>query len=426
MNTYRIHEANLDRLHSKVNRIRNKCAKYGCDFHYAEIGEEFETWFDEQKQEHVDKYIIVECEGTARINDWEFVGTIDFLEAGNVIRQALDISVPDRYRTCECECEHCHSHRHRKNTYIVHNTKTGEFKQVGSSCVADFTGGLSVEEIAMYISFYDELIDFGERPVGSSWSKRYFKVDDILKYATGYIDHLGYVSTSVPYNSTKEQVLTAWAVDNEKLVSEANKIEVKEFRDKFHIDLDSPELLERVAAMKAYVLSVEDETDYIKNIKVLVQSEYIDGKQVGYVCYIPAMYNKHIEYTTEKERRAAEAEKEKVSEFQGDVGDRLTIWYPEYTVITSWENQFGTTIRYKITDGNNNVYMWDSSTFIETDRPLISIKGTVKKLDTFNGVKQTWLTRCRLEYGRRPTSEDIHAAEDAGISVTEYLASLPI
>ena len=31
-------------------------------------------------------------------------------------------------------------------------------------------------------------------------------------------------------------------------------------------------------------------------------------------------------------------------------------------------------------------------------RNLISITGTVKKLSEFNGVKQTWITRCRIKY----------------------------
>lgn len=35
---------------------------------------------------------------------------------------------------------------------------TGEFKQVGRSCLKDFTGGLDASAVAQYISFFDELI----------------------------------------------------------------------------------------------------------------------------------------------------------------------------------------------------------------------------------------------------------------------------
>ena len=49
--------------------------------------------------------------------------------------------------------------------------------------------------------------------------------------------------------------------------------------------------------------------------------------------------------------------------------------------------------------------MWDSSTGIclgqhedGTYRNVVSIIGTVKKHDEFRGVKQTWLTRCKVIY----------------------------
>ena len=44
MAQYRIYEENIDRLEKKINRISNKCAKYGCAFHYERIGEEFEEF----------------------------------------------------------------------------------------------------------------------------------------------------------------------------------------------------------------------------------------------------------------------------------------------------------------------------------------------------------------------------------------------
>lgn len=40
--TYKIFEGNLERLEKKLTKISNKCTKYGCDFHYQQVGEVFE------------------------------------------------------------------------------------------------------------------------------------------------------------------------------------------------------------------------------------------------------------------------------------------------------------------------------------------------------------------------------------------------
>lgn len=425
MNTYRIHEANIERLHSKVNRIRNKCAKYGCDFHYAEVGEEFVPRIDDDDNEVIDKYILVECEGTAQVNGWEFAGTIDFLDGGNVVRKAIDVDIPARFNTCECECEHCHSRRHRKNTYIVYNSTTGEFKQVGSSCVSDFTGGLSAEQIASYISLFDEMIE-GESIPSSGWSKRYYPLDDILAYAVDYVSNEGYLSSQYDsYHNTKSSVLVAYEYDNGcRYLTPGDKEEVEAYRAKFHPDYSSKEIIDQVAEIKSYVNSMEGDTDYARNLKVLANTQYIEYKQFGYVCSMVPVYNRHIEDIARAKRQAQEHEAELGSQFQGQVGDRIRIELPDWSVITSWDSQFGHTTRYKLTDKAGNVYMWDSSTYIDTDRPLLAIVGTVKKHDTFRDINQTWLTRCKCEYGRRPTKEDIKSAEAAGQSVTEYIAEV--
>lgn len=70
---YAIYEGNLDRLEKKLKRIFNKCKAYGCDFHYEQTGEEFRELKDEKGNKYTARFVLVEAEGTAVINDWEFV-----------------------------------------------------------------------------------------------------------------------------------------------------------------------------------------------------------------------------------------------------------------------------------------------------------------------------------------------------------------
>lgn len=55
---YEIFEGNFERLEKKLNRIGNKCKKYGCDFCFSVIGETFREVIDEStKEKHIARFI---------------------------------------------------------------------------------------------------------------------------------------------------------------------------------------------------------------------------------------------------------------------------------------------------------------------------------------------------------------------------------
>lgn len=413
MTTFRIHESNIDRLEKKMNRIRTKCNKYGCGFHYAKVGEEFvEKTNDDGKVESIQRYIIVEAEGTAVINGWQFAATIDHTENGNMIRKLIEVELPERFRTCAPNCEHCNSKRHRKDTYIVYNEETKEFKQVGSSCLCDFTGGYSAELAAAYIEMFDELIK-GDAPLTGATIENYYEVSEILRYAYLSVKYLGYVSTSSYDRSTKEDAFDAYLYDNNRGRLMNRDIEiVEDFRSKYNPNYNSEEVTSYVEGLLKYIEEVDDNSDFMHNLKVLVANKYAKAKELGYVVAMVPTYNKHLKLVeATKIRNEKLAKEQEGSQFVGEVGSRITVNnIDNIEVVTSWTNSYGyyatsETIRYKITDTNGNIYMWDSSTGIFLDqhpdgtiRKVTGIVGTIKKHDEFRGVKQTWLTRCKVQY----------------------------
>lgn len=40
MERYSIYEGRMEDLMKKITRIQNKCKKFGCDFHFEQVGEE--------------------------------------------------------------------------------------------------------------------------------------------------------------------------------------------------------------------------------------------------------------------------------------------------------------------------------------------------------------------------------------------------
>ena len=427
MAQYRIYEENIDRLEKKINRISNKCAKYGCAFHYERIGEEFEEFEDDHGNKEIRRFILVEAEGTAVVNGWKFIATIDHSNAsGNIIRNISDeVDVPARYYTCEPTCEHCNSKRHRRDTYIVYNEETKEFKQVGSSCLCDFTGGYSVELAASYISAYYALIE-GEAPGEGCGYTRYWDVEEVLRYTVEIVNNIGYRSSdawefgNVP---TKAEVADAIRYDTDRVhnLSKSDVDRIKKYREKFNPNYDAPELKEEVQKVLEYVKSMDETSDYIHNLKVLANEPYVASKNLGYLVSMVACYNKYIQKITAKKKREEQNAKEaRESDYLGKEKDRIKITnIASIDAITSWNTQYGVTIRYKIVDTDNNVIMWDSSSGICGD-PVESITGTIKKLDEFCDVKQTWLTRCRVTY--KEAYEESDASADGSSDVENAVA----
>ena len=103
---YAIYEGNMERLEKKLTRIFNKCKAYGCDFHYQQTGEVFKELKDENGKTYNARFVLVEAEGTAVINDWEFIAEVDHTEKGNIIT-GVGVEVPERYYISKPVCEHC-------------------------------------------------------------------------------------------------------------------------------------------------------------------------------------------------------------------------------------------------------------------------------------------------------------------------------
>lgn len=430
MNTYFILEDNLDRLHKKINRIRTKCEKYGCGFYYEEVGEEYREQLDKDGNTIICKYIKVECEGTAVVNGWVFAATVEHEAEGNIIRNISGIEVPVKYRICAPTCEHCKSNRHRKNTYIVYNKDTREFKQVGSSCLADFTGGYSTELAAEYISLFDTLIE-GEAPVAGSSIQNYYSIKEFLKYAVLIVDELGYTPTS--YGgfgdlSTKDLVIDEWGYDNHACwIGKYEKERVEEYRASHRCDYDSDEVSERVHSILSFIEDSDDTSEYMSNLKVIVKNNYCKFNQLGYVVSMVACYNRNQKRLEQEAKRREASNSQSESNFVGFEGARISVNPKSIEAVTHWETPYGTTIRYRIYDQNDNCIMWDSSSGIYTDHDLEgnkvkvgSIVGTVKKLDTFNGVNQTWITRCRVHYIKVEEEHEV-GSNDAMEAVADFL-----
>lgn len=389
---YAIYEGNLARLEKKLTTIKNKCAQYGCQFSYSKVGEEFRTVTTETGSRATTRFVLVEAEGVAQVNGWEFVATVQHSSPMNVIRSfRTEYEVPERYYTSTPVCEHCNSKRNRKDTYLIRNTETGEFKQVGKSCLKDFTNGLSAEAVTRYIAWFDELIK-GEAPVGTC--APYYKVSEVMLFAVEAVNVYGYVKSYSPFEeghyatqSTKEVVMDMLGYGPS----------VKKHIEKgFNPNREGNK--EKAAAVLGFVARMENKLGYVSNLKALCSKEYCEPRDLGIVVSAVACYNREMEYQARKAQRQAQQAQEQASlknEWFGTIGERVTVMEPECKLLTSWETDFGVKYLYKFTTDNGWVFTWKTGNYVESGKKL-KVVGTVKDHTEFRGQKQTELTRCKV------------------------------
>lgn len=400
MSRYFIPESAIDSLETKLATIRRKCAKYGCEFSYSRIGETFkkvEIQDEEGRWIKVTiKAIEVEVSGTAIAESgWMLAGKIEHLETGNVIHSFSDVVIPDWYRSASPRCEHCNSDRHRKETYVLYHAENNSWKQVGSSCLKDFTGYVSAEMAAAITSVYTLLERVAEDRIHIERSPKYFEIESVMCYAIECVKHWGYHKAEEGHAATRNQVIDLMH-KHMKLPASIGSVT---------FDPMSTTNLQTFKDMRSRLLALNANDDYTNNLQVFLKAEDIPENGLGILVSAVPYYNNLIAREAEQ-RKLAEASN---SKFIGNIGQRLTVDIATVKLLNIYDGYYGSTRRYQIIDAQGNVFMWDASNSIwdifrvkdslngdVVEGLPLQLVGTVKKHDEFRGIKQTWLTRCRV------------------------------
>ena len=394
---YAIYEEFYNDVEKKLNRIARKCSKNGNPFTFEVKGEEIrEIEVNPQtKKTEFFKFILVEVEGTAKIDNWECIAVLEVHEVGNIIRRInTEIEVPSRFKTTENLCEHCNSKRQRNNLYIIHNTETDEWKQVGGSCLVQYTNGLNMEYVTAYMDGITELEE-NDGIIGGSL-KPYYDVENVIGRAYEFISKLGYFNaqSSLPTKDLVKEIL--YGKDYEKSLEWINKqlkfYDVEISRKDLYKE-DTNDMVEKIIE---YYNNLDDNSEFNHNIKVMLSEGYVLGKNIGYLCYLPQGYAKHIQMETERVKRAEMSAK---SEYFGEVGKRYKDKaISSINLVTLWETQFGLTYVYKIILNDCTVLTWKTGNSLDCEKAMENITFTVKAHKEYKGEKQTEVTRCKITY----------------------------
>lgn len=339
----------------------------------------------------------VECfvEGTYRINGWSFVGTIEFTENGNIIRLAdssFEGKIPTKYLHTPKICEHCGKIRNRKDTYLICSDE-GEFKQVGSSCLLEYTQGLDADVCANIMSSLTKVLDL---------AKLEYQDDEFFASSYNYSSDCGFDSREVErhaytlvkaygYHKMDNGVGTAFDLSNYLFGYKDENWETM-FGS---LTLVSDEELDK---MSAWVNTIDDsEFGYMRNAKLAWLKKSVEYRDFGLVASLVNTYLKEVA----RQEKAKKDLESKNNTWVGNIGDRITIKVASarvlYTKDNSWKSYYAEcTWVMEIIDEEGHTFKWSSSTnnINEGD----TIVATIKAHEEYRGIKQTIITRGRVSH----------------------------
>jgi len=383
-----VYASRVEEVRKRLDKLGKKAQRYGVEFKYEmlpEVKKEVAV-YDYDAVGHC-KYLVTTYSVLAvpiQISDepvcstgWKAVAQIEHFPEGNVVTMFdRGADAPDAWKTCASYCDHCGTKRDRRVTYMVLH-ESGETRQVGSKCLKEYTG-IDPNACAIWAQVTDCEDDFQCDPSYVSCFReiRSYDVIDVLALAVDAVKKWGYVRSD-DRNATRDRVAEAF---------DKNETPSNEAKQKAAVVLEW---------LKG--LAVTGGTGCEYDVAPIAKQGFCAARHFGRICYCPVAYDRAMERMAREKAREAEKTAQRASSgFVGEIGQKVSFKAATAVLVTSWENQFGTTFLYKMTDETGNVFVWYSSGSREELVGGATVKGTVKDHKEYDGVKQTVLTRCRV------------------------------
>ncbi len=328
--------------------------------------------------------------------DWEFLGTLEHAtETANILRSVPGFEIPDDYKTGKQKCDHCNKIRNRKDTYMVRNKVSGDVKQVGHNCVADFLGHVSPQQLAMFAQFLKEMEDCGGESFGGSGRERSVSVLEFMEMACALTNTKGFVSRAAAqaYADKAGGHGGINSTGSETFKYLFPSTEMKKSGDLMSITQKDTDFANEVID---FVEAAESNNNFMHNLKVTLSKQFLVSRDAGLAAAAISAFHKSIGYQAERIKKARVGEN---SNYFGEVGKRAV-----YTLTVLGEHvfdsqhQFGPNeVRlYRMIDDKGNIATWWTGTGHLEVGHSYNLKGTVKKHDDYKGTKQTVLSRCAV------------------------------
>lgn len=405
---YRVPVDNLAALRTAVERLTRRAAKLDLDpitltdadteivereEHGVRVGQEY-------------RYVVL-AGPRPQLAGWAFIAVLEHDHEGDqpraIIRrvpQGTWGETPDAdlaaYRTAQARCEHCDTLRRRNDTYLV-QSEAGEIKQVGSSCLRDFTGHPSPDAIARLAESFADLAEDAEDAErdepGVGGGLVLYPVDAYLTFVAQEIRLNGWTprSRAAGYgDATADRALQAI-----RAATRGAKIALPE-------PADDETARNALAWVRDTLAHKSDLSDFEHNLIVAVDGDHLVERRAGIAA---AAINA---YRRERERQAAA---EQDAGHLGAIKQRLDVTVTVVSVRYR-ETDYGTTSIYKLLDEAGHRLVWFASNNVLREGATYTLRGTVNAHGDWQGQSETHLTRCKVLAQPEPETP-LHTLPDA-------------
>jgi hypothetical protein len=379
--TFEIRSFNAERVRKRLTRIQKAAHKMGKSFAF-EVSDSYQKLVElrkvdpdsDSKQKVYRSFAKVTTQtDMVQIGGYEMVGVLEKVKKGvNFVFMTNNDHYDAAYASCSMSCEHCKTRRRRKQIFILHNEEKGETVKVGSTCLEDFTGHNPAGLLLLASRWEDLRQDiFYDDHEGGFYGTPHRDPLIFLAIVVEVIEKYGWLPRSKAgfgQKSTSEIAYERCFINYDKKPEEAS--------------------VEKAVEILEWARNVDPgSSSYLHNLKVAAGLQEITSKEAGLVASMVAAYQRAQANERKREQNT--------SEWVGEVKERIE---KSVTVegIFSTTGFYGPTTIYRFIDKAGNNYTWFSSGAAWGVKvgDEVTIKGTVKKHETYKGVKQTVLTRC--------------------------------
>lgn len=429
---FEIPEANLAKLHDKINAINKIITKLQALYPdenmelatYTIIGQtqrkdtrvNDDLWSGASNNA-IDKwipYVKVLVTGSApRLSGWNFVARIlhGSDDSGGPMNTFLGVpgkEIPDQYKRVGPVCEHCNQNRNRKDTFILHHPERG-YCQVGSTCLADFLGNMSPQQMASYLQMLNDLGGGGEDDWDDEKGGRYergrIETSKLCEISAFLADKFGYVSRAKSEQTgamatsevlrylTGLQTMDEYVREHLKRYTDAYKQLSDEEREYYKV------LGQESVAWAKALSEQENPSDFDWNMSASANQQLVNPKAFGITSYIPAGYKRHLEKLQKSQAEGEQMAQNKPVTY-GRPGDKFAA--PVNLVsVKPIQTMYGTSVIHNFKDPTGRTLVWFASGGrIGEPGEQFPIAATIKEFKDYQGKEQIVIKNVkRLEDG---------------------------
>lgn len=398
---YQIPADNYPAFEAKVAKLSKRAVKLGCDpilpMVFSNELKDFGKGYGKVRVYNV--FFNIE---NPKLNGWSFAARLDHSqETGTLIRSVPTFGrdIPAHYRDAAPHCDHCRVRRYRRDSYVVCEDATDTFKQVGSSCLADFLGhdAYRMARLAEFLATAGGYAQGASEWVGAD--RRFIDVEDFLACAAWAVRKLGFTSKKVAMEYSKASTATV-AMGCLSRNWGSNPVHEMHFDGIGWVEFEAPSdadvaFAEAARAWVQEFASKDTISEYEANAMVIAKAVVMEPRHLGLAASIIGIYARHLDREAQRKREAAER---KGSEWLGNVGGKVEAGEVRVAGHVPVDGTYGTTHLYTFITTSGSVLKWFSSKSLNLlVGDIVMVAGTVKKHDVYKDVRQTVLTRCKVE-----------------------------